>query len=158
MTEPRLKVLVVTANPGSTWYAGLVAGGFTVRVTGSANVALHSTLDGSPDVAVIDFTTPGLDGLALAWSLRDIQRSEKDPLLLVALKANDTDTDRQVSTTAAIDLSLRQDDPGNTGVIVSVLNRFREFLADLRLCGRLRYVSSHSAIVAPLDCSGPLSN
>ena len=125
MTSASLNVLVVTADADAAWYAGagLTGRGFVVRVAGGADAALRSATEVPPDVVLMDFETPGVDGVALAWALRDRPRDDRAPLLVVAIRGFAVG-----AASPAVDLSLPRHAPSLGGLVAGVLGRFREFL------------------------------
>ena len=125
MTLASLNVLVVTADADAAWYAGagLTGRGFAVRVAGGADAALRSAVEVPPDVVLMDFETPGVDGVALAWALRDQPRADRAPLLVVAVRGFAVG-----AASPAVDLSLPRHAPSLGGLVAGVLGRFREFL------------------------------
>lgn len=128
MAAVSLNVLVVTADADAAWYAGagLTGRGFVVRVSGGAGAALRSAAEVPPDVVLMDFETPGVDGVALAWALRDQPRADRAPLLVVAIRGFTVG-----AASPAIDLSLPRHAPSLGGLVAGVLGRFREFLTPL---------------------------
>ena len=128
MTTASLNVLVVTADADAAWYteAGLTGRGFAVRVAGGAVAALRSAAEVPPDVVLMDFETPGVDGVALAWALRDQPRTDRAPLLVVAVRGFTVG-----AASPAVDLSLPRHAPSLGGLGAGVLGRFREFLTPL---------------------------
>ena len=129
MTSASLNVLVVTADADAAWYAGagLTGRGFVVRVAGGAGAALRSAAEVPPDVVLMDFETPGVDGVALAWALRDQPRDDRAPLLVVAVRGF------AVGASPAVDLSLPRHALSLGGLVAGVLGRFREFLTPLHV-------------------------
>ena len=129
MTSASLNVLVVTADADAAWYAGagLTGRGFTVRVARGADAALQSAAEVPPDVVLMDFETPGVDGVSLAWALRDQPRDDRAPLLVVAIRGFAVG-----AASPAVDLSLPRHAPSLGGLVAGVLGRFREFLTPLR--------------------------
>jgi len=129
MTSASLNVLVVTADADAAWYAGagLTGRGFAVRVAGGAAAALRSATEVPPDVVLMDFETPGVDGVALAWALRDQPRDDRAPLLVVAVRGF------TAAASPAVDLSLPRHAPSLGGLVAGVLGRFREFLTPLHV-------------------------
>ena len=125
MTSASLNVLVVTADAAAAWFAGagLTGRGFAVRVAGGADLALRSAAEVPPDVVLLDFQTPGVDGVALAWALRDQPRADRAPLLVVAVRGFTVG-----AASPAVDLSLPRHAPSLGGLGAGVLGRFREFL------------------------------
>ena len=130
MTLASLNVLVVTADADAAWYAGagLTGRGFVVRVAGGADAALQSAVEVPPDVVLMDFETPGVDGVALAWALRDQPRDDRAPLLVVAVRGFTAG-----AASPAVDLSLPRHAPCVGGLVAGVLGRFREFLTPLHV-------------------------
>ena len=128
MTTDSLNVLVVTADAAAAWFAGagLTGRGFAVRVAGGADLALRSAAEVPPDVVLLDFQTPGVDGVALAWALRDQPRADRAPLLVVAVRGFTVG-----AASPAVDLSLPRHAPSLGGLVAGVLGRFREFLTPL---------------------------
>ena len=130
MTPASLNVLVVTADADAAWYAGagLTGRGFVVRVAGGAAAALRSATEVPPDVVLMDFEAPGVDGVALAWALRDQPRADRAPLLVVAVRGFAVG-----AASPAVDLSLPRHAPSLGGLVAGVLGRFREFLTPLHV-------------------------
>ena len=127
----KLSVLIVTADSAWCDGPGLAGRGFAVRVVGNADVALRSAAAVPTDVILVDFTTPGVDGQTLAWSLREQPRGGRAPLLIMAVRSFGTEATARAPATPGADLSLWRDTPGIAGVIVGVLNRFADFFRAL---------------------------
>lgn len=124
----QLNVLVLTADIRAAWYSddGFARNGFKIRLTGDPVAALQAVGDDPPDVVIVDFAVPGLDGIALARAFGGALNGGKTPFLLIAVNVHGTDA--RGRDAAGIHLSLC----GNTaGLLVGVLRRFRDFLGDL---------------------------
>jgi CheY-like chemotaxis protein len=128
-----MNVLVVTDESDAMWYAGagLSGRGFTVRVASGCEEALRSATDAPPDVVLMDFDTPGVDGAALAWALRAQPRPGHAPLLVVAVRGVSSKEAEAAAEQPAAELSLTRAGAGVGGLVVGVLSRFREFLVAL---------------------------
>ena len=127
MADTRLDVLVVAADDAvGSADVGLAGHGFSVRVAGTAGEALRSAAAGPPDVVLMDFAAPDVDGPALARSLRDQTKGEQP--LLVALTG--CGVAAALREPAGVDLYLAG--PVGSAVLIDVLNRFRDFLANRR--------------------------
>ncbi|HEY3872419.1 MAG TPA: response regulator transcription factor [Actinocrinis sp.] len=73
--------------------------GFTVSLAEDGNAALESVRDGAPEVVVLDLAMPGIDGLAVARSLR--AADDRTPILM--LTARDAIADRVLGLNAGAD-------------------------------------------------------
>jgi two-component system, OmpR family, response regulator MprA len=73
--------------------------GFTVSLAEDGNAALDSVRDNAPEVVVLDLAMPGIDGLAVARSLR--AADDRTPILM--LTARDAIADRVLGLNAGAD-------------------------------------------------------
>ena len=135
MMVASMHILVVTAVTGSeSWTLPHFAErGFAVRVARSAEEALRSASEAPPDVVLMDISNADLDGAGVVRSLQALPRDGKPPPLLVVIRSTGTDGDRRISAGLVVDLSLGEDCPCVAGVLVGVMNRFCEFLEELRV-------------------------
>jgi CheY-like chemotaxis protein len=148
MTGTRLDVLVVADDAEATGdtSAALAGRGFEARVVGSAGEALRSAAVDPPDVILMDFTRPGMDGPGLARALRD-QTWVEQPLLIAVTARPIPGASRE---SAGVDLYLAE--PVDSALLIDVLNRFRDFLLTRKQGGAGR----DPVIVAPSDPFRPL--
>jgi CheY-like chemotaxis protein len=148
MTGTTLDVLVVTDDAARADETGsaLDRHGFEARVVGGAGEALRSAATDPPDVVLIDFTRPGLEGPGLARSLRD-QTWIEQPLLIAVTARRIPAAPREP---AGIDLYL--EDPVGSAILIDVLNRFRTFL----LAGRRGGARDVPVVAAPSDPFRPV--
>ena len=73
--------------------------GFSVSLAEDGNAALDSVRDNAPEVVVLDLAMPGIDGLAVARSLR--AADDRTPILM--LTARDAIADRVLGLNAGAD-------------------------------------------------------
>jgi CheY-like chemotaxis protein len=78
--------------------------GCAVAVCYDGPSALAEALRFSPDVCLIDFNMPGMNGCELAERLRLWRRSR--PVFLIAVTANGTDAAREMTKNAGFDRHL----------------------------------------------------
>ncbi len=126
-TNTGLVILVVAADDAAgSADIGLAGHGFSVRRAGTASEALRSAAAGPPDVVLMDFAAPGVDGPALARSRRDQTKGEQ-PLLVALTGCGPAAALREP---AVVDLYVAW--PVGSALLIDVLNRFHVFLADRR--------------------------
>jgi len=99
--------------------------GHDVQIAYGGQAALRMAFDAPPDVALIDLAIPGMDGCAVAQSLRN-QCHERRPLL-VAMSGQDREFDRKQSLGAGFDMHLAT--PADPHDLLALLARFREILS-----------------------------
>ena len=134
MILKKMEVLVVSCDLDSMWYSDskLTCHRFAVRLARDWNSTLSSVAVEPPDVIVLDFNAPDIDGPALARSCRQLNRMKKAPLLLIGVECYDESAAAREPIAMGVDLLLSRDGPGVGGVLIGVLNRFRDFLFDLK--------------------------
>ncbi len=75
MACPLIRILLVDDDPDIQLITRLsleVGGGFDVRVCGSGAEAVQSAHAWAPDLALLDFMMPGMDGIATMDALRNL--------------------------------------------------------------------------------------
>ena len=75
MTGPLIRILLVDDDPDIQLVTRLsleLGGGFDVRVCGSGAEAVQSAHAWAPDLALLDFMMPGMDGIATMDALRKL--------------------------------------------------------------------------------------
>jgi CheY-like chemotaxis protein len=126
--EPRpFTVLVVDDDPDLTESTVQVLAlyGYAARVATTGEEALRAAEVDRPHVVLLDLVLPGIDGYEVARRLSEAADGRR-PLLVAVSGAEGPDTRRR-SVAAGIDLHLTK--PVHPGLLVGVLDRFREFLA-----------------------------
>ncbi len=100
------RILVVDDNEDSAQTLGalLTAQGHDVRVFFAAAPALESAIESMPDIAFLDITMPGMDGVELARRLRAISGGRE--LLLIAITGLGRTTDIERTRAAGFDAHL----------------------------------------------------
>ena len=152
-----LDILVVTRDARPAWCSALTPAGrgFAVHFAENAEGAFRSAVDDPPDVILMDYSVPGLDGPGLTRSLRRQPRGERAPLLLVSIKKRGAEADFRASDASFVDVVLCPDDSGIRGMVVGVLDRFGEFLADLCGVGGPCDSHCHPALNVPVYRAAP---
>ena len=122
-----LSVLIVEddADYAESLAIRLRRAGHEVQIAYGGQAALRMAFDAPPDVALVDLAIPGMDGCAVAQSLRD-QCRERRPLL-VAMSSQDRDFDRKQSLGAGFDMHLAK--PADPHDLLALLARFRDILS-----------------------------
>jgi CheY-like chemotaxis protein len=99
----RTRILIVedSAEVRVTYREALAALGYTVTEAGNAEEALRTTVDATPDVALIDIHLPGMNGYRLAQALKAQARSGMRLVMLSGMTLDDTTL--RLSRTAGFD-------------------------------------------------------
>jgi CheY-like chemotaxis protein len=105
-TDPglsRTRILIVedSTEVRVTYREALAALGYTVTEAGNAEEALRTTVDATPDVALIDIHLPGMNGYRLAQALKAQARSGMRLVMLSGMTLDDTTL--RLSRTAGFD-------------------------------------------------------
>ena len=102
--EPsRTRILIVedSTEVRVIYREALAALGYTVTEAGNAEEALRTTIDATPDVALIDIHLPGMNGYRLAQALKAQARSGMRLVMLSGMTLDDTTL--RLSRTAGFD-------------------------------------------------------
>jgi len=102
--EPaRTRILIVedSTEVRVIYREALAALGYTVTEAGNAEEALRTTVDATPDVALIDIHLPGMNGYRLAQALKAQARSGMRLVMLSGMTLDDTTL--RLSRTAGFD-------------------------------------------------------
>lgn len=72
-----MKLLVIEdeARLASYLHKGLTEEGYVVEVANNGIDGLHMAMEGSPDLIILDYMLPGIDGLAVLTALRQTRRT-----------------------------------------------------------------------------------
>jgi CheY-like chemotaxis protein len=99
----RTRILIVedSAEVRVIYREALAALGYTVTEAGNAEEALRTTVDATPDVALIDIHLPGMNGYRLAQALKAQARSGMRLVMLSGMTLDDTTL--RLSRTAGFD-------------------------------------------------------
>jgi CheY-like chemotaxis protein len=105
-TDPglaRTRILIVedSTEVRVIYREALAALGYTVTEAGNAEEALRTTVDATPDVALIDIHLPGMNGYRLAQALKAQARSGMRLVMLSGMTLDDTTL--RLSRTAGFD-------------------------------------------------------
>lgn len=101
-----IKILIVEDNPDSREMLRqlLSLEGHTVLTASDGNAGVKQSLEGCPDVALIDIGLPGMDGYEVARRIR--AHPDSQTICLVALTGYGQETDRQAAKQAGFDAHL----------------------------------------------------
>jgi len=99
----RTRILIVedSTEVRVIYREALAALGYTVTEAGNAEEALRTTVDATPDVALIDIHLPGMNGYRLAQALKAQARSGMRLVMLSGMTLDDTTL--RLSRTAGFD-------------------------------------------------------
>ena len=99
----RTRILIVedSSEVRVIYREALAALGYTVTEAGNAEEALRTTVDATPDVALIDIHLPGMNGYRLAQALKAQARSGMRLVMLSGMTLDDTTL--RLSRTAGFD-------------------------------------------------------
>jgi two-component system phosphate regulon response regulator PhoB len=78
----------------------LLGDGFAVETAVDGNIGLAIARGCRPDLIVLDWMLPGMDGLEVLERLRGEPSTREIPVILVTARAQETDTLRAISTGA----------------------------------------------------------
>jgi len=87
--RPLKRILLVEDDADIQAVASLALvglGGFTVQVCGSAKDALESAPSFRPDLILLDFMMPGMDGLGALRALRAIDATARTPVVFMTAR------------------------------------------------------------------------
>ena len=68
-------------------------GGFTVEVCSSGKEAIERAAKFAPDLILLDFMMPGMDGFSVIKALREIPQTAKTPVIFMTAKVQSHEVD-----------------------------------------------------------------
>jgi len=97
----------------------LEGAGYQVRVADSADAALESVHDDTPDAVVVDLTMPYINGMGLLYRLREI--APRLPVAMITGMTNVADETRQELESLGIPLHFKPLAPAQIADVVKSL-------------------------------------
>lgn len=111
--QPLQRILYVEDEPDIRAIAKIAlesVGGFTVEVCSSGGKALDSATVFAPDLILLDVMMPGMDGPTTLEALRNLDQTEKTPIIFMTAKAQPHEIER-FRDLGALDVITKPFDP-----------------------------------------------
>ena len=91
MTGPKILVVDDEPNIRDLLTTSLRFAGFAVRAVGNGAAAISAVLAEEPDLIVLDWMLPGINGVEFARRLRGDKRTQAVPLIMLTARADEQD-------------------------------------------------------------------